>query len=264
MFSLVSSIKNIKPGLAFPNLLYRYGTQANSHDIIKALAMIAMFADHLGVYFYSDVSTLRIVGRLAAPCFFFLIGTNRRHDFNLTLLISGLLLTALTMIVTGACYYNILLSFFLLNLFFHWQEDGPQFANIDGKTRFIKLLLIYSLLAIAIPWTTTNIEYGSVGWMFAIAGRLCALKNPSFSVCLFFTCLSYFIEELIGFSWLSNSFQAASFLVVCMFLFFSLSSYQLKEVKLPYGFKSIVLLLSRYSLWIYITHVFLFTMLVTA
>ena len=63
--------------------LTKYGSQANSHDWLKAIAITLMVVDHIGVYFFPEEYLFRFVGRFSFPIFFFLIGytyQGLRHD----------------------------------------------------------------------------------------------------------------------------------------------------------------------------------------
>ena len=64
-----------------------------SYDLLKALAVALMIVDHLGFYFYPDILWLRIIGRLSAPIWFFLIGYAHRRDVPRILWAGGLILT---------------------------------------------------------------------------------------------------------------------------------------------------------------------------
>jgi hypothetical protein len=48
--------------------------QSNYQDLLKLIAIFVMVVDHLGVYFFPDITTLRIIGRYAMPIFGFFVG----------------------------------------------------------------------------------------------------------------------------------------------------------------------------------------------
>ena len=76
--------------------LMRYGKAVDSHDLLKVVATFFMLIDHLGAYILPDDQFLRVLGRVAAPLFFFLIGYAAHHQFKLTIFLCGVLLSALT------------------------------------------------------------------------------------------------------------------------------------------------------------------------
>ena len=68
------------------SVLIRYGKQVNSHDLLKVLGTLLMVIDHVGMYLYPEQIYLRIIGRGAAPLFFFATGSGKQHNFKSNIL----------------------------------------------------------------------------------------------------------------------------------------------------------------------------------
>ena len=54
----------------------RYGVDLNYIDLLKLIASISMIIDHVGAYLFPEYPVFRLLGRLAAPIFFFVAGLN--------------------------------------------------------------------------------------------------------------------------------------------------------------------------------------------
>lgn len=226
--------------------LYAYGKTVNSHDVLKALAMVAMFADHAGFYFWPQQLWLRACGRLAAPLFFFLIGYTPRYQFKWPLLLGGLWLLALHAVLTQQFFADILLNFVIVRAFLQALKPA-QMATIP-------LLLLFLGFVLLMPFTYTRLGYGSLGWMFAVVGHLKQQQDARMLPCLAVTLLSYFIDQqmVFGFYSLGQQFILAG---VCAVIAVLILQYHHRLWATPAGVRWPILLLSRYSLEIYIAHV---------
>ena len=81
-------------------ILYKYGREVNTHDLVKVLATIVMIIDHIGLYFVDNNDWFRIIGRLAAPLFFMLVGASGAYHQKKELIVY-------TFILMGFQYYLI-------------------------------------------------------------------------------------------------------------------------------------------------------------
>ncbi len=133
-------------------------------DLLKCAAVVCMVLDHIGHFIFPDEPGWRVVGRLAAPVFFFLIGYARSWSVPRSWLVFGAILTALDLASPqGSQHLNILLVFALLRLFF--AMAGPtlrrqwQFPFLAG-----------CVFALFLPFAGEWIEYGMEGPLIALAG----------------------------------------------------------------------------------------------
>jgi hypothetical protein len=149
-------------------------SQVDNTDLLKAAAILLVTIDHFAIYFVVTQPLqdwLEVVGRLAAPVFFFLIGfaTNR------TVPISWLVLGSILMVFDawgdnwnwGAG--SILFSFAVFRLM------RPFITKIVYVSWIGTILLITSLAAAsAIPEISQPLRtlalYGASGWLWALLG----------------------------------------------------------------------------------------------
>ncbi len=64
-------------------------------DWLKTFAILFVVVDHVGLFFIEDDEWWRVVGRMAAPIFFFLIGFSRRESVPINWIVLGIILTVL-------------------------------------------------------------------------------------------------------------------------------------------------------------------------
>jgi hypothetical protein len=145
-------------------------------DLWKAAAIVLVLVDHYGLYFVAEPAPWRLLGRTAAPVFFFLIGFARAGRTPWSWIVLGAALTAermLTEPAPGDQFGNILLSFALLRLLIlptvrEWVMPSPW--------RVAALILASTAL---IPWTKPLLEYGTEGWLWAFFGLAHRLAGES-------------------------------------------------------------------------------------
>ena len=146
-------------------------------DLLKFAALVFVLVDHFGAYFVEDETWWRLIGRLAAPIFFFLIGFARSRNVPWTWLVLGLVLTVSDAVTSDSLTeptLNILLNFALLRwavlpLVERWVLPWPW-----------RLAVLAAVCAAAMPVTDHVIEYGTGGLLWAIFGlaHRGALENP--------------------------------------------------------------------------------------
>lgn len=145
-------------------------------DLWKAGAIVLVLVDHYGLYFVAEPAPWRLVGRLAAPVFFFLIGFARSDRVPWSWIVLGAALTAermLTEPAPGDLFANILVSFALLRL-----AVLPLARDWAMPSPWGVAALILASTAL-IPWTKPLLEYGTEGWLFAFFGLAHRLADES-------------------------------------------------------------------------------------
>lgn len=136
-------------------------------DLLKFAGLAFVLIDHFGAYFVEDGTGWRLLGRLAAPIFFFLIGFARTRTVPWSWLVFGALLTLTDYIEAESVEettLNILLNFVLLRwvllpAFERWVVPSPW--RIAG---------VVAIGVVLIPWTDHVLEYGTGGWLWALFG----------------------------------------------------------------------------------------------
>jgi hypothetical protein len=135
-------------------------------DWLKTAAIIFVSIDHFGYFFVEDARWWSVVGRLAAPTFFFLIGYARSRAVPLNWIWLGIILTVLDSWNADWAWVapNILLSFAVIRLA---RPHVERLAERYGWAAFV--VLVCGLLA-ALPLAATCFDYGSEGWLWALFG----------------------------------------------------------------------------------------------
>lgn len=167
-------------------------------DIIKTIAVIVMVIDHIGMYFFPDISWFRAMGRIGMPVWFFMVGYARGRDLPNRLLIGALILAVADIVLFNRVFpMNALVTIIILRFV------------IDYVMEFVlrsRYLFVLSSILLALFYVATNfvVEYGTLALIFACLGYLTRHKNKVMEV-TFMTNKDY-----IGFA-------IATFIAFCLF-----------------------------------------------
>jgi hypothetical protein len=137
-----------------------------TNDLLKTAALLFMFTDHAGFYFYPDEVWFRVIGRFSAPFWFFLIGYADTRTVQRGIWI-GAVLVALTWIVSGQYIFPLNILFALA--FGRLMLDGLMLRALKDKQ---SLWGIYTMLFFLSFPSVAAFEYGTLGIMFVVAGFL--------------------------------------------------------------------------------------------
>lgn len=152
---------------------HRLSDPLNSWDVLKIIALLLMFVDHSGLFFFNspaDQYWLRAIGRGAAPIFMFLAGYAASYRFNREIFLLALLLSVSDFFVAGYLQtQNILFTILLSRMIFDWLEK---------RGRHIERPVEWVIGAIALFTTIALVQYGSFGFLFALAGYM--KRRPQF------------------------------------------------------------------------------------
>lgn len=143
-----------------------------SGNMLKIIAAVSMFIDHVGLMFFPRVYIFRVIGRLAFPIFAFMIAegcryTKNRLKYLLTVTFMGLAYTAVYYVYSKKIYFCILVTFSLaIMLTFSLQEfKNAVFSKEASFTKKILTLIIF-LATLATVITINHfffVDYGLVG-----------------------------------------------------------------------------------------------------
>ncbi len=214
-----------------------------SYDVLKLLALVAMTADHVGAFLFPDAMWLRVVGRLAAPLFCFLVGWNGSYRFRRELLGAALLVTVLDLAYRSLFPLNILWVILLGRALMEWMDRR---AKPESPTMIITVLLVW-ILSFAL------VEYGALALLWMLWGRA-AHKQPGSHESWVYAGASFVIG--LGFTCVLMQYTSAAQYTVTALLFglmlFGLQRFQLREypgMRLP-GAR----FLARHALEYYVLH----------
>lgn len=136
-------------------------------DLLKLAGVVLFLTDHVGLYFDTDGTWWRVVGRVAAPIFFFLIGFARTRFVPWTWLWLGLVLTFVEGWTSGnrpgGYFLNILINFALIRL----ALDFVERRIVPSRARVVAFALGAVLLVRPLD---PFLEYGAEGWLWALFG----------------------------------------------------------------------------------------------
>jgi hypothetical protein len=140
-------------------------------DIIKTIAVIVMVIDHLGMYFFPDITWFRAIGRIGMPVWFFMVGYARGRDLPNRLLIGALVLAVADIVFFNRVFpMNALVTIIALRF------------TIDLIMGFIlrsRYIFVLSSILMTLFYVATNlvVEYGTLALMFACVGYLTRHKD---------------------------------------------------------------------------------------
>jgi hypothetical protein len=138
----------------------------------KLAGLVFVLVDHYGLFFAEDEAWWRVVGRLAAPVFFFFIGFARTRSVPLSWLALGAILTVTDVLTSQGAEevsLNILLHFALLR----WMLLPLLETRILGRpSRVAAFIVLCTALSGVSP---RLVEYGTEGWLLG-ARRACSTK----------------------------------------------------------------------------------------
>jgi hypothetical protein len=125
-----------------------------------------VLVDHFGYFFMEDDLWWSVLGRLAAPTFFFLIGYARSRAVPLHWIGLGVFLTLLDSWNADWRWVapNILLSFALIRIASRYVQTLLQ--NYGWVAFAILVTALFALL----PLTGKIVDYGAEGWLWALFG----------------------------------------------------------------------------------------------
>ncbi|MCE7888054.1 MAG: hypothetical protein DYH13_11215 [Alphaproteobacteria bacterium PRO2] len=156
-----------KAGMKKPEILKNYGDALTAHDVLKAFAVLTMIADHVGYFFFPEEAWLRVIGRLSAPVWFFLIGYAGARPVPPSWLIGGFIASAAAIAFNGYVMpFNILFTLAAVRVAMPYLER----AAFSSRAAFIALFA--GLCAFSIP-TSYVLEYGTMGALWALYGAHC-------------------------------------------------------------------------------------------
>lgn len=136
--------------------------RVTSTDWLKLVGITAFLIDHYGLFFVLDDEWWRIVGRVAAPIFFFFIGFAKSRSIPTSWIVWGLILTGADWWIAGDFTLNILLNFALIRFALRWVDQVAATPLKLGAVAAASLALL--------PFAAQFFEYGAEGWLWAWFG----------------------------------------------------------------------------------------------
>jgi peptidoglycan/LPS O-acetylase OafA/YrhL len=141
-------------------------SRVDNTDWLKTFAIICVSAGHIGFFFMDNDVWWSVLGRFAAPVFFFLVGYAQSRTVPLHWIWIGIILTVLESWNADWTWVapNILLSLALVRL---GRPHVQMLVQNHGWTGFV--LLTAAILA-SQPAAAKIVDYGAEGWLWALLG----------------------------------------------------------------------------------------------
>ncbi len=132
-----------------------------SSFVLKLIAIITMFIDHIGYAIFGNFSFFNYIGRIAFPIFAFQISEGYLHSKNLKKYFLRLFIFALISQIPFMLFSKLVSNQFSLNIFFTLLL-GLACICIYDKSKYKTLGIIASIL-IALIAQYTHCDYGFYG-----------------------------------------------------------------------------------------------------
>ena len=163
-----------------------------SSFILKIIAIVSMFIDHIGYAIYGKFSYFNYIGRIAFPIFAFQISEGYIHTRNLKRYFFRLFIFAFVSQIPFMLFYSIFSTNFGLNIFFTLLL-GLTCIFIYDKSKYKFVAIALSIL-IGLIAEYTKCDYGFYG--VAIILIFYIFKNNFINASIFFiiaTAIKYLI-----------------------------------------------------------------------
>ncbi len=239
-----------------------YGALVNSHDLIKALAVIIMICDHIGQYLAPNELWFRAIGRIGFPVWFFMAGYTKKGGFTWELL-PGMSLLVLTRYILGipVLAINALLTIFLIRVMI-------LYTPADYYKKNLPLVLLIALLAcLFFNATSMLFEYGTIGLLFGYLGY--AVRNTPDTIERRILALACFVAFMatqlypIRFDILQTLVIVVGTAAFMYWLYF-FQYRQYNNSQSWHGFGVVIRGLGRHTLLIYVLHLYILAIVMMA
>lgn len=235
--------------------LYQYGHSVNTHDLIKVVAITLMIVDHLGFYFLDNNLALRLLGRGAAPLFYFLIGYAGKLNCRPSLFVYATILSLTSTFLSGKYFWANILFTFLIAHFILTKLPVKKMPN------WLTTCLVLSLMLLN-TWIYAYIEYGTLGILISLSVYWHKEKPGYAGLWLAFITIYYFLWQGLTFHLFNATWSIYGLVIIgsfCLLLFYY---YKLEKIySYPKWLIKPTLIISRYSLEIYFFHLIIFQLI---
>jgi len=235
----------------------------NTYDLFKVFSTITMFIDHYAYFGLPGLTSsqsrwFRVIGRTAAPGFFFLAGYSSKR-FRLRIYFGALFLYFFTAVVPVKMVHSpweSIMNVALINCVFYYLPPHC-FQNVLVHAATFGVLQYYRQ-----QWSQANIGYGTIPIILAIAGDLMRHKHYLRYIWVIAGMISFAVASKNVFAantqqtaaiYLESTFNA---LIMCCFTIIELPTWN----KNPFTkfYRNAFQWLSRNGLIVYIFHLCLF------
>lgn len=202
--------------------------------MIKILACITMFIDHIGLLFFPKQILFRIIGRISMPLFAYCIARGIKNTKNVKNYIFRILLIA----IVSQIPYMFMINYFNLNICFVWVLT-VIFISLCKKLKTKKIYFVYILLVVALL-VFVPMDYGLYGFSYVIISYFFFLDNDIIKMYISWSTLHILYLLYNPSSAIMQVFTFPSIIVI-----FICNKLNLEKVKIK----------SKFVLWFYPIHI---------
>lgn len=169
-----------------------------SSFILKIIACITMFIDHIGYAIYDKFSWCNYIGRLAFPIFAYQITEGYAHTKSLKKYFFRLLVFAIISQLPFMLFHTIVSPRFALNVFFTLLTGLLAiffFEKLPHKLLSIPIVAVLCIIAQA-----TNMDYGYWGVLLIFVFHLCKNNKILLSTSFFVLLCVRYVPNLIKYN----------------------------------------------------------------
>ncbi len=234
-----------------------------SYDLIKTFAVVTMIIDHIGLYFFPEISWWRCIGRMSFPVWLFLIGYAESRDIP-KLLWGGAIVLILSDLVVGRPLFslNMLVGIICVRLLL---DRIMQFIDRNNQKAFWPFIVL--LIVLSLP-SHILFDYGFIAFLAAILGYMVRHSERYESALIsryMFTMFGfYLVTQCISFALSPPQLivlAAGTFLLWNTLVRFSAREFPDLSRKLPSPVCGFLKICGRRTLEIYILHLLVFKFL---
>lgn len=213
----------------------------NRYDALKLIALAAMTLDHISLYQLPDLEWLRVLGRVAAPSFLFLVGYNGSYAFRWPLFFAALIVTLGDGLLRDVWYpQNILWTILVGRALLQWLERKPV----------APLMLVVACVIWFLP-IAVILECSTLGLVWMLFGRAVRREGQSRNALLYGVVgfAGATLHPIVTYDWSNAQYVAVALLNTALWTVFWHFRLQ------PLGFNAAPLrLLSKHALAYYVLH----------
>ena len=183
-----------------------------SSFILKIIACITMFIDHIGYIIYGQISWCNYIGRIAFPIFAYQITEGYTHTKSLNKYFFRLLVFAIISQIPFMLFHSIISNGFALNIFFTLALGLLAifiFEKLPSKLISIPVIALLCIIA-----HITNMDYGYWGVLLIFIFYLCKNNKILLATSFFALLLVRYVPNLIR----SNFYYGYIYFMICTFV----------------------------------------------
>ncbi|MEK6734015.1 MAG: TraX family protein [Pseudomonadota bacterium] len=232
----------------------RFQDKSSYQDLLKALALLTMIIDHIGLFFFPDKIILRVIGRISVVIWLFFVGYNYRKSKSILdsiLFLAVIVLTTKFLLSSKILTLNILFTITISKIILH-----HYIKYIEKTFNIYEWFFIAIICCWMTPLTNAMFEYGTLAFLITIWGYNLS-RNIGNKIIQSITLVAiYTLSQIEAFEF--NIYYSFLCFLLISLIGFCLHNFKPIIFEFKAWFKYLVNISARYSLYLYSFHVILF------